>query len=74
MPLGFGAELRALPGVVTVAQVDDGYEMVVDEPGAVFPHLLALANACGVVITKVTLTEPDLEAVFLHLTGKALRD
>jgi ABC-2 type transport system ATP-binding protein len=73
-PLGFGAELWALPGVVTVAQVDDGYEMVVGEPGAVFPHLLALANACGVVITKVTLTEPDLEAVFLHLTGKALRD
>jgi hypothetical protein len=25
-------------------------------------------------VTSVELVEPDLEAVFLHLTGKALRD
>jgi hypothetical protein len=28
----------------------------------------------GVAVTSVEVVEPDLEAVFLHLTGKALRD
>ena len=28
----------------------------------------------GVSVTSVEVVEPDLEAVFLHLTGKALRD
>ena len=28
----------------------------------------------GVTIRSVEVVEPDLEAVFLHLTGKALRD
>jgi ABC-2 type transport system ATP-binding protein len=28
----------------------------------------------GVSIRSVEVVEPDLEAVFLHLTGKALRD
>jgi hypothetical protein len=27
-----------------------------------------------VEVTSVEVVEPDLEAVFLHLTGKALRD
>ncbi len=33
----------------------------------------AIANA-GVEINSVQVREPDLEAVFLHLTGRALRD
>jgi ABC-2 type transport system ATP-binding protein len=35
---------------------------------------LAEAAAGGVTIRSVQVTEPDLEAVFLHLTGRALRD
>ena len=34
----------------------------------------ATAGAAGVSVTAVDVTEPNLEAVFLHLTGKALRD
>jgi ABC-2 type transport system ATP-binding protein len=33
----------------------------------------AIANA-GIEINSVQVREPDLEAVFLHLTGRALRD
>ncbi len=33
-----------------------------------------VAADAGIVISSVEVTEPDLEAVFLHLTGKALRD
>jgi hypothetical protein len=32
------------------------------------------ANHAGVDILSVAVHEPDLEAVFLHLTGRALRE
>jgi len=38
------------------------------------PRILETAAAAGAVIRSVEVVEPDLEAVFLHLTGKALRD
>jgi ABC-2 type transport system ATP-binding protein len=38
------------------------------------PRLLDLAADQHVVVQSVDIVEPDLEAVFLHLTGKALRD
>jgi len=40
----------------------------------VLPKLIELADRAGVGVTSVEVIEPDLEAVFLHLTGKALRD
>jgi len=40
----------------------------------VLPRLFEAAAATGVRITSVDIQEPNLEAVFLHLTGKALRD
>jgi len=40
----------------------------------VLPALLAAAGSAGMTVTGVEVQEPDLEAVFLHLTGKALRD
>lgn len=41
---------------------------------ALLPALLGAARDAGVDVTGVQVIEPDLEAVFLHLTGKALRD
>jgi ABC-2 type transport system ATP-binding protein len=41
---------------------------------APFPAILGAAAGAGAHITSVEITEPDLESVFLHLTGKALRD
>jgi ABC-2 type transport system ATP-binding protein len=38
------------------------------------PFLLHLAEEAGIGIESVEVHEPDLEAVFLHLTGRALRD
>ncbi len=36
--------------------------------------LIQILNAAGLEINAVQVHEPDLEAVFLHLTGRALRD
>jgi ABC-2 type transport system ATP-binding protein len=41
---------------------------------ALLPALLEVAEREGVAVKGVQVIEPDLEAVFLHLTGKALRD
>jgi ABC-2 type transport system ATP-binding protein len=38
------------------------------------PFILHLAEEAGVEIQSVEVSEPDLEAVFLHLTGRGLRD
>jgi ABC-2 type transport system ATP-binding protein len=38
------------------------------------PDVISLANAAGLDVMSVEVKEPDLEAVFLNLTGRALRD
>ena len=38
------------------------------------PFILHLVEEAGINIESVEVREPDLEAVFLHLTGRALRD
>ncbi|MDF3148798.1 hypothetical protein, partial [Streptomyces sp. T21Q-yed] len=55
---------------------DDGnvVELVVKDARSLLPELLDLAHELDVVIRSVEIDEPDLEAVFLHLTGTALRE
>ena len=38
------------------------------------PDVIRIANEANVHVLSVEVREPDLEAVFLHLTGRALRD
>lgn len=38
------------------------------------PDLIRIANEAGLDILSVEVREPDLAAVFLHMTGRALRD
>lgn len=38
------------------------------------PDIIRLANEAGVEVQSVEVREPDLEAVFLSMTGRALRD
>jgi len=38
------------------------------------PRILNVIESVDVEVQSVTVREPDLEAVFLHLTGRALRD
>ena len=37
-------------------------------------EIVGCASQAGVALSDVEITRPDLESVFLHLTGKALRD
>jgi ABC-2 type transport system ATP-binding protein len=53
---------------------DGTIELLVDDSNLVLPRLFETATQANVHITSVDIQEPNLEAVFLHLTGRALRD
>jgi ABC-2 type transport system ATP-binding protein len=79
---------QALPGVARVtigdgagSENDNGevelsqtVSLLVDDSNLVLPALFETATAAGRRITAVDIQEPNLESVFLHLTGRALRD
>ncbi len=48
--------------------------LLVDDSNLVLPRLFESATHNGVRITSVNIQEPNLETVFLHLAGRALRD
>jgi ABC-2 type transport system ATP-binding protein len=68
------AAAARLEGVDEASVVAGGIHLVARDAGPLLPRLLEAAEHAGAQVTSVELVEPDLEAVFLHLTGKALRD
>ena len=66
--------LSGVAGVEHVTAADGTIELTVCNARQALPHLFATAAASGVALNGVDVVEPDLEAVFLHLTGKGLRD
>lgn len=71
---GAAAKLSARSWVRRASALDGGIDLVVENARSELPAILTDAAADGVAIRSVEVTEPDLEAVFLHLTGRALRD
>jgi ABC-2 type transport system ATP-binding protein len=69
-----GEAASHLDGVIQTAVGDGEIGLLVVEARALLPRLLATVAEAGGVVKGVDVVEPDLEAVFLHLTGKALRD
>ena len=65
---------KAVKGVTKVTADDGTLIILADDSNRVLPRLFETAAANGVRITSVAIQEPNLETVFLHLTGKALRD
>lgn len=67
-------KLRQVSGVTDTSASDHRIEILATDASAVLPEILAGVTGSGASISGVELEEPNLEAVFLHLTGKALRD
>ena len=66
---------RALPSVTSVTEEEGGpLSLLVEDANTLMPQLFDSAQAAGARVTKIDLAEPNLEMVFLHLTGKALRE
>jgi ABC-2 type transport system ATP-binding protein len=70
----FVGHARGLPMVRSVSMSDGIVDVTVDDGRRSIASLVEAADRAGVEVAGVEVIEPDLEAVFLHMTGKALRD
>ena len=68
------ALLASVDGVTDVTVVERRIEMLAEDASAVLGDVVSALSGGGVAVLSVEVSQPDLEAVFLHLTGKALRD
>ncbi len=68
------AAARGLPGVREATPGEGSITLLVVEARKLLPRLLDAVADRDVAIRSVEVIEPDLEAVFLHLTGRELRD
>jgi ABC-2 type transport system ATP-binding protein len=68
------AAAERLEAVHHASPREGGLDLLVADARAALPEILRVVTEAGADVTGVDVTEPNLEAVFLHLTGKALRD
>jgi ABC-2 type transport system ATP-binding protein len=65
---------QTVPGVQKISGVNGSLDLLAEDSNQVLPRLFEIAAVNNTRITAINIQEPNLEAVFLHLTGKALRD
>lgn len=71
------AAAEALRGLSSVAQVDaerGRLQLTVHDAPTAVAQIVTTATSAGLQLSDVQISRPNLESVFLHLTGKALRD
>jgi len=68
--------LKVLAGVREVRATDhDGSaDLYADRGGSLIPEIASLASTAGVELHDVHISEPSLENLFLHHTGRSLRE
>ena len=71
---GSAAELREIPGVVRVDTERRAATLTVKDAPALVAQVVGTVTSYGVTLSDVEIVRPDLEQVFLYLTGKGLRD
>jgi ABC-2 type transport system ATP-binding protein len=66
---------QSLAGVREVRSADDmGVDIYADRGGSLIPEIASLAASSGAELSDVHILEPSLENLFLHHTGRSLRD
>lgn len=65
--------LRQLPGVTEVRVNTDAVDLYADRGGPLIPAIVGAASAAGAELSDVHISEPSLENLFLHHTGRSLR-
>ena len=74
MAEGLLEQIRARPEVRAVTRLDGKVKVEATRAQEALVGLLALFNRTDTDVTSLEVLEPNLETVFLHLTGKRLRD
>jgi ABC-2 type transport system ATP-binding protein len=72
---GLRAELSQIAGVTEVQPAGEGaVNLYADRGGTLIPHIVNAAGTAGAVIHDIRISEPSLENLFLHHTGRSLRE
>jgi ABC-2 type transport system ATP-binding protein len=67
-------DVRAISKVLTATEEKGRLKIETSNARLALLELIGLCNARNVSILSLEMLEPTLESVFLHLTGKRLRD
>ncbi len=67
-------DLRALPGVRDASRFDHQIKIKAGSAQQTLPDVVNVFNRLDVNVRSLEILEPNLESVFLELTGKRLRD
>src|SRR6266702_510744 len=65
--------LRQLNGVTEVRANGESIDLYADRGGPLIPAIVSAASASGAELCDVHISEPSLENLFLHHTGRSLR-
>jgi ABC-2 type transport system ATP-binding protein len=63
-----------IPGVVSARRLEGHVIVEVGSADGVLGSIITSAEAAGAELTDIAIAEPTLENVFIHLTGKDLRE
>lgn len=73
-PSALAHSLTGIEGVLQAQATDHEVSIITPEAEDVLAAVVGAANERGIKIRSIDIREPNLEAVFLYLTGRALRD
>jgi ABC-2 type transport system ATP-binding protein len=68
------ADIRSIPGVQEVELLDSAIHVLVKNGHERAAAIMDAISRGGSKVSSVSIEEPNLESVFLKLTGRALRD
>jgi ABC-2 type transport system ATP-binding protein len=74
VPERLPAEFRKLPGVTEVRSTENTADVYADRGGPLIAPIVNAAQALDAELHDVHIEEPSLETLFLHHTGRSLRD
>ena len=73
-PEALANSLKGIKDVLEANVADHQVSIITPEAEDILAAVVSKANERGIKIRSIDIREPNLEAVFLHLTGRALRD
>jgi ABC-2 type transport system ATP-binding protein len=73
-PEALTAALKQLAGVTEVKVRDSSIDLYADRGGPLIPNIVAAAVERNIGVSDVHISAPSLENLFLHHTGRSLRD
>jgi linearmycin/streptolysin S transport system ATP-binding protein len=73
-PQALANSLKGIKDILEANATDHEVSIITPDAEEVLASVVSKANERGIKIRSIDIREPNLEAVFLHLTGRALRD